>query len=107
VGGDQFIHYMDNVVKGQFSRGMRVHHGGMLDMFLFMGIGRLNGEELDVDVAHSYSSRQAAGEAGRQHRDSPHWNQPYRELPHGLRREGWRLINKKKFFSHFFSLFFQ
>jgi len=50
VSLDELVTQRDDLIDGEFCRGVRVQHGRLIDGILAPGEGRLNGELLHVDV---------------------------------------------------------
>ena len=50
VGLDQLVAHGHDVVDGQLRAGMRIQHHGLVDVFFFQRAGRLDGQQLHVDV---------------------------------------------------------
>ena len=52
VGLNHFIHHFYDVIQGQHSGGMRIKHGGMVDVFAFFGASGFDCQKLRVYVCH-------------------------------------------------------
>ena len=59
---DEVVAEGDDIVDRKLGGGVRLEHCGVVDMLLFLGNSRLNGEELYVDVGHVHC-RELNGQA--------------------------------------------
>ena len=66
VGLDQRIDHLDDRIDVQLASGVRVEHGGLIDVLLFVRDSGLDGQKMDVDVRHVHGGalhRERAGPA--------------------------------------------
>ena len=52
MGGDKLVDHAFNGINVKLGGGVRIHHRGLIDMFLFAGYCRLDGQKMHVDIAH-------------------------------------------------------
>ena len=74
VGLDQRIDHLDDRIDVQLASGVRVEHGGLIDVLLFVRDSGLDGQKMDVDVRHVHGGalhRERAGPA-RMHAGAVH-----------------------------------
>ena len=50
MGLDQVIDQADDVVQGELGGGVRLQHGGMIDVLALFRRGGLNGEQMYIDM---------------------------------------------------------
>ena len=67
MGFDEFIYEGPDLIETEFGGGMRIKHGGVIDVFTLAGEGSFDNERLDVDVGllHGSELRRHYADLGR------------------------------------------